>query len=54
MVVLNFEKDEDGDIEWGDFHAICVGEETYFPDEIDEELLDVIYDNALENAPEEL
>lgn len=56
LVVLNFEKDDDGDgdIEWGDFHAICVGEETYFPDEIDEELLDVIYDNALENAPEEL
>ena len=54
LVVMNYEVDVDGDIEWGEFHSICIGEETYFPDEIDEELLDEIYDSMLEYAPESL
>lgn len=54
LVILSYEVDADGDIEWGDFHSICAGEETYFTDEMDEDLLDAIYDTCLDNAPEEL
>ena len=54
IVILNYEVDSDEDIVWGDFHAICQGEETWYVEEVDEELLETIYDYTLEHAPEDI